>query len=825
MEEAMRSGSERQRRRPTTLRRALIGGSAVIAAAAIVPATASAAITSVFSGQTISGQPIPCTALSDGVRVCHGTDGGGTGPDLRLKSFDGQPLEVYVILPPAPSSGSDGPYPLIVQSHGFGSQADGPTVDEYMGPSADAFAKQGYAVLQLSARGSGDSCGKKTLQAAPSVYLTTCQTGWVHLDDDRYEARDVQYTIGLLVDEGIADAAKIGVTGESYGGGVSLQLATLKNRVMLPDGTLVPWTSPHGTPLSIAAAAPMVPWSDLAYSLVPNGHLLDDQIASPTTDESPVGVMKQSIVTGLYAVAQKSGTYSPPGVDPQSDLTSWLADISAGEPYDTNSTIQSIVTQFEHYHSAYYLLDGAFGTAKEPPPPLLIANGFTDDIFGVDEALRYYNLEHSLYPSDPISLFDGDFGHPRAQGKKDVSTALSNAVDAFFDYYLKGAGSPPPPFTAYTETCPSTAPSGGPFIAQSWGALHSGEVDYSSATAQTVSSTAGNPTVSATFDPFGSIAVAGVQGTSQACVTASATPEGAGVATYRLPAATGSGYTLLGSPTVTANLTATGSYPYLAARLLDVNPANNTETLVARGVYRLSSSAADGVQTFQLHPGAWHFAAGHMPELELLGRDAPYLRPSNGTFSISVSDLQLRLPVHDAPGNNPTVTTPTLALTPGCPTATGKLSGTRLGRIRLGMTRAQAHKAYPKNASRGKHYEQFFCLSPIGIRVGYASPKLLSALKAAQRRRAKGRVVWASTSSPYYSLKGIRPATSVAAARHRLKLERGFHIGLNWWYFARNGSSNALIKARHGVVEEIGIVTKALTRNRKAQRRVLTSFS
>ena len=60
----------------------------------------------------------------------------------------------------------------------------------------------------------------------------------------------------------------------------------------------------------------------------------------------------------------------------------------------------------------------------------------------------------------------------------------------------------------------------------------------------------------------------------------------------------------------------------------------------------------------QLYPGAWHFAAGHIPELELLGRDAPYLRPSNGTFEISVSNLQLELPVHDEPGSNPAVAKP-----------------------------------------------------------------------------------------------------------------------------------------------------------------------
>jgi hypothetical protein len=53
---------------------------------------------------------------------------------------------------------------------------------------------------------------------------------------------------------------------------------------------------------------------------------------------------------------------------------------------------------------------------------------------------------------------------------------------------------------------------------------------------------------------------------------------------------------------------------------------------------------------FQLHPNAWHFAAGHVVKLQLLGRDAPYAQPSNGTFTITVSRLDLRLPVREQPG-------------------------------------------------------------------------------------------------------------------------------------------------------------------------------
>jgi hypothetical protein len=624
------------------MRRCLLVLVAAFVAALVAAPAQAAPRTSVFAGQTMSGNPIPCTTQSDGVRVCHGTDNGGGSADLRLKAFDGSPLEVWVILPPAPRSGSDGHLPFVVQSHGWSVPPTGPDDTQFYGPTADAWAKRGYAVMQLAARGWGDSCGTPASRAAAPA---ACLNGYIRLDDERFEVRDIQYETGLLVDDGVVDPNRIGATGESYGGGVSLELATLKNRIMNADGSLSPWRTPTGRALHLAAAAPVIPWSDLAYSLMPNGRTLDYRITGPTDDLRPIGVEKQSFNSGLFALGAAEGYYS--ATDQQADLPAWFALLNAGEPYDSNPEAQAIITQIARFHSAYYLLDGAYGTAKEPPAPLLIANGFTDDLFPVDEAVRYYNLERFLYPSDAIALVDGDFGHQRAQNKPGDRALLSSRIQQMFDYYLKGAGAPPQlGATATIETCPSTAPSGGPFSAATWAALHPGEVEFSSLASQTILSTAGNPTISRAIDP-----IAG----DGACASVTATDQGPGVATYRLPAASGHGYTLLGSPTIVATLGVTGEFPEVAARLWDVNPATNTETLVARGVYRVQSS---GRQVFQLHPGAWHFAAGHVPKLELLGQDAPYARASNGQFSIAVSALQLRLPVHEAPGSSPAVAKP-----------------------------------------------------------------------------------------------------------------------------------------------------------------------
>ena len=47
----------------------------------------------------------------------------------------------------------------------------------------------------------------------------------------------------------------------------------------------------------------------------------------------------------------------------------------------------------------------------------------------------------------------------------------------------------------------------------------------------------------------------------------------------------------------------------------------------------------------ELHPNGWRFRRGHVAELELLGQDAPYARPSNGEFEVDVKRLRVTLPV------------------------------------------------------------------------------------------------------------------------------------------------------------------------------------
>ncbi|UGS39158.1 S15 peptidase family protein [Capillimicrobium parvum] len=594
---------------------ALLGAPALPGVPALPPAPGTPTVPrgpSAFSGQA-------ACAPQDGIVLCSG----------RVASFDGVPLDVNLGLP----RGGARRLPLVVLTHGWGGGKYGPTDATRAGTMQD-YVTRGYAVLSATARGFHGSCGTPDARLAGGP---ACAPGFIRLDDWRFEARDVQFLAGLLADEGTVAGTRIGVTGESYGGGVALELAALKDRIS--DGTstgLTAWRSPGGRPMRIAAAAPVIPWSDLTYALMPNGRHLDFQRASRAEALSPIGVAKLSYVSGLYALGQTTGYYQPSpaatadDATKEADLDSWYARIVAGDPYDGDPTVERIADLISRFHSPYAVAQSGTG-----PAPVLIANGWTDDLFPVDEALRFYNRTRAAFPKTPMALHFADFGHARGQNKAADSALLRRRIGAWMDRYVKGDrdAAAPAGVTALTQTCPATAPSGGPFTAPTWAALHPGTVRFASAAPVTVVGGAGDPESSQKFDP-----IAG----GGACAQADTT-DGPGTASYRLPAATGRGYTLLGSPTITAHLAVQGVGSQLAMRLVDVAPDGRTETLIARGVLR----PAEGRQTFQLHPGAWRFAAGHVPKLELLGQDAPYARPSNGAFTVTVSGLKLELPVRE----------------------------------------------------------------------------------------------------------------------------------------------------------------------------------
>ena len=69
----------------------------------------------------------------------------------------------------------------------------------------------------------------------------------------------------------------------------------------------------------------------------------------------------------------------------------------------------------------------------------------------------------------------------------------------------------------------------------------------------------------------------------------------------------------------------------------------------------------------------------------------------------------------------------------------------------------------------------------------------------------RDRAVLVLTANSHYALRGVRPGARLAAVAHRLRVDKGFHIGLNWWYLTPDGSSRGVLKVRHGVIEAIGV--------------------
>ena len=188
----------------------------------------------------------------------------------------------------------------------------------------------------------------------------------------------------------------------------------------------------------------------------------------------------------------------------------------------------------------------------------------------------------------------------------------------------------------FTQACPPGKPSDGPFSAASWPAIHPGSVLFGSAAAQTVSSTGGDPVTGVKYDPI----AGGEAGGTSSCSEVSAA-DAQGTANYEGAPVKGA-YTLLGLPTVSAHVKVSGQFGQLDSRLWDVAP-NGHQTLISRGAYRLLDNQ-DGDIVFQLHGNAWRFGPGHRPKLELVGQDPGYLRPSNGSFSVQVTNVTVELP-------------------------------------------------------------------------------------------------------------------------------------------------------------------------------------
>jgi hypothetical protein len=147
---------------------------------------------------------------------------------------------------------------------------------------------------------------------------------------------------------------------------------------------------------------------------------------------------------------------------------------------------------------------------------------------------------------------------------------------------------------------------------------------------------------------------------------------------------------------------------------------------------------------------------------------------------------------------------PAAAPVASCANPSGRLDGRTLGPVALGETRARARDRLRQFAARSQ--SDVFCVTGGAIRVGYR----------------RGRVVLAVTANRHYALDGVRPGARLTARlRRRLRTAGGFRIGPSTWYPAKRGG---VLKARHGVIGEVGLASRKLTSGRARARRFLSSF-
>jgi hypothetical protein len=269
---------------------------------------------------------------------------------------------------------------------------------------------------------------------------------------------------------------------------------------------------------------------------------------------------------------------------------------------------------------------------RGPAPPLLVQNGWTDDLFPASEALRVYRTFRAATPSSRISLQLADVGHPRGQNKSRVDRVMLAEADRFFDAHLRRLRVRPPEHgsvLAFRQTCPASAPPGAPVRAENWERLQPRTLMLRRRAPLRFNSRGGDADTAAAIDPIGG------QG---ACVRVRAErAPGTAVMLRRVRRP----FTLLGLPTVEARVRTRGRGGLIAARLWDVH--RGRQTLVSRGVYRLRDRQRGRV-LFQLFGNGWRFKKGHVAKLELLGRDPNFLRTGNFRFSVRLSSTRVLLP-------------------------------------------------------------------------------------------------------------------------------------------------------------------------------------
>ena len=284
------------------------------------------------------------------------------------------------------------PAPAVLVAHGFGGTKASVDAD------ARDLAARGYVVLAWTARGFGASGGQIALDA-PDAEVADARK----LVDWLAARPEVQQ-------DGPGDP-RVGVTGGSYGGALSLMLAGYDRR--------------------IDAIAPVITWNDLAQALFP-----DAAATGPVPLDTPArgafgpdGVFKK----GWAGVFFASGAGRPAPGEPLTCGRFTPAVCAAYTGAATTGTLSPATAALLERSSP------ASVTGRITAPTLLV-QGEQDTLFGLDQADA--NARQISAHGTPVRVAWYAGGHDGAapdQGVRDL-------IGAWFDHWLRGG---PDPGTAF----------------------------------------------------------------------------------------------------------------------------------------------------------------------------------------------------------------------------------------------------------------------------------------------------------------------------------------------------------------------------------------
>jgi hypothetical protein len=716
------------------------------------------------------------------------------------------------------------PDPAVLTTNGFGGSKDGQAA------MAKELASDGYVVLSYSGLGFGGS-------GCP-----------IELDDPDWDGKAASQLItflgggmaatdGTKVDYVIHDATahdgqhhaydpRVGMIGGSYGGEVQFAAA--------------------GDDPRLDTIVPIITWNDLTYSLAPNNADLPSNLPSDTVTNPVPGVAKFIWLNAFFGEGAAVDGLAQLSNDPTADLTgcpnfNQQVCSAAVQTDSTGSPPASAIALLRHASVESYM--------PKIRIPTLLAQGENDTLFQLHEAVANYeslrrqgtpvkmiwqSWGHSQSTPAPGELGDGSGGYSINDASGHI-TYEGQTILEWFNHYLKDDPAAPSldftffrPWVTYTG---DAAPAYG--RAPSYPVGHVENLDLSGTNAlvsdpSSVQSGQSTFATTAAGAPTSYSEISAVEMNQEPGREPSDVP--GDYAEYQTPPLAQNN-DVIGLPSVDVHVSAPVQQAstvlgpagdlVLFFKLYDLSPSGNI-TLADKLIAPVRIPSTGSTIHVDL-PGIVHrFPAGDRLALVVAGGDQAY-RGNNvaGPVTISTSRAApgvLHLPLADAGSYGPVV----YASGPGpgpkpaplrCPRSTGRLSGRTLGLVRLG-----------KSSNRGRRYMDFFCLTPNGIRVGYPTAHFLKTLSRSLRRAVTGKAILALTANPDYTLRGVRPGARLAKVTRRLRAGRAFHIGLNYWYLTPNGQSSGVLKVRHGIIEEIGIADKRLTRGRRAGRRFLREF-